>query len=200
MNIFRVRGGAVIVELAAQLPGQATPDPRGQSESPARRFPDSEELATRTAVALKDAGRVAEATAHVWRMVALDPDDPWTLLNGAELMHSLGDDAQARTLAKKVWGLVDEDWERLADLLSLVGRLAMRKGLTLEAEEAFRAAFELNEEDRDAGQELARFYADQSRPLDALRVLAIALTYWPRDPGLLDVQHKALAAFDGPTP
>lgn len=165
-------------------------------EVASRMFGECEELAGRHASALLLAGRREEAITAVERMVTLDPEDPWTLLNAAHLIFKLDPQAALR-YAVATFARVDEEWERMPELGMLVARLAKRVGLSDDAEEIMLAILEAESDDPDLALEIAEFYEHERRPLDALRICALGLAAHPGHAELSAARARAQKALGG---
>ncbi|MDP8942548.1 MAG: hypothetical protein M3N16_00250 [Actinomycetota bacterium] len=149
------------------------------------RFPNDPELNLRLGSALLT--RPPDAKRYIKRAIELSPFDPRLLTVAASHMFFLGEYDTASEYVRRASKVVPDGFPLAADLVHLIGKLAMQKGNDAVAERYLVLAFEEEPETSGHGQALAEFYASQGRSTEALRVARTAVRLRPDDESLLQL-------------
>jgi tetratricopeptide (TPR) repeat protein len=139
------------------------------------RFPDDAELHLLAAAAAQAVGSDDEAERLARRAGELAWDDPHRLTWAASQMLDSGDVDEAQRWVGRVYELAPDDFEFVADLTHLVGRLALARGRDEDAEKALRIAFELDPDTRAHGRVLAELLERSGRAEEAVEIRGDAL-------------------------
>ena len=139
------------------------------------RFPDDAELHLLAGAATRAVGSLQEAERLTRRGGELAWDDPHRLTWAASQLLDAGDLHGAQRWIGRVYELAPDDFEFAADLIHLVGRLAMARGLDEDAEKALRMAFELDPDTRAHGRVLAELLERSGREEEAVEIRGDAL-------------------------
>jgi tetratricopeptide (TPR) repeat protein len=141
------------------------------------RFPDDAEVHLLAGAATRAVGSHEEAERLTRRGGELAWDDPHRLTWAASQILDQGDVDEAQRWVGRVYELAPEDFEFAAELIHLVGRLALARGREDDAEKALRMAFELDADEdsdsRDGAQSHHRSLPSSDKPplVDTLRRL-----------------------------
>lgn len=160
-------------------------------------FPDMPEFWYRYALgsfhALDDS-----AADQVRVAVDLGRSDPAILTRSASLMYDLGHYDEAEQYLRSALGQVTETFPLLADMLHLIGKLAIAKGDDTVAEKYLAKAFEADPGSPGFGHFLATLLARQGNRERSLSIIDRALAHDPPDAHLLlDLRRQVIAALDG---
>lgn len=156
--------------------------------------PDHAQLALRMGEALSyhaadESDARNESATWAERAAYLAPEEPMLLLRAASLLYFLGDIETSRDVLRQAHAAATEDFEFIADLLHLAGKLALARGDLERGEKGLKAAFGQDPTVPGHAQILAEFYIDQGRPDEAATIAAKGLEHIPDDP-----QLRALAS------
>jgi tetratricopeptide (TPR) repeat protein len=139
------------------------------------RFPDDAELHLLAGAAARAVGSHQEGERLTRRGGELAWDDPHRLTWAASQLLDAGDFDEAQRWIGRVYELAPDDFEFAADLIHLVGRLAMARGRDEDAEKALRMAFELDPDTRAHGRVLAELLERSGREEEAVEIRGDAL-------------------------
>jgi tetratricopeptide (TPR) repeat protein len=156
------------------------------------RFPDDAEVHLLAGAATRAVGSHEEAERLTRRGGELAWDDPHRLTWAASQILDQGDVDEAQRWVGRVYELAPEDFEFAAELIHLVGRLALARGREDDAEKALRMAFELDTDTRAHGRVFAALLERLGRIDEALDVLKRAVRARPDDQQL----REALARLE----
>jgi tetratricopeptide (TPR) repeat protein len=124
------------------------------------------------------------------RATELAPEDPATLFKAAWLAFNLGRLADARGYLDAARKHEPEGFALHAEILHLHGRLLEREGRDPEAEEALKAALELDRAAVGYASRLAEFLAARERSDEALDVVEVGLRHRPGDDDLESIRRR----------
>ena len=141
----------------------------------------------------------AEAVEQLQVAARLAPDDPLLLTRCASHLYDLEAYDDAEHCARRALDLLPDDigeFQYLAQLVHISGRLSDRKGDSATAEKALTAAFGSDPEMPGHGAQLAAFLWRQGNVDKALEVIDEARVHLPGDRGLV----RLLARIEGDEP
>ena len=139
------------------------------------RFPDDAELHLLAGAAARAVGSHQESERLTRRGGELAWDDPHRLTWAASQLLDAGDLDEAQRWIGRVYELAPDDFEFAADLIHLVGRLALARGRDDDAEKALRMAFELDPDTRAHGRVLAELLERSGHADEAVEIRGDAL-------------------------
>jgi tetratricopeptide (TPR) repeat protein len=192
--------------MAARKPAKSLADVLGESDGLIRRrdwkaqeallrealkrFPAEQELCYRYAVAVSES-KPTVASDYALRAVDLGGSDPVLLTKCAALMYEMGDITNAARTVQRVLGLMPDDFELVADVLHLIGKISALKGEDELAEESLRRAFDADPGAIGHARELAALLARRGDRGAALDVISRGLEHVPEDGRLLaELRHE----------
>lgn len=114
---------------------------------------------------------VDEARSVMLRAAELAGDDPSRQIRIGAALHSIGAIDEALACAKRAQACMPPDFEGVAPLANLVGRIAASKGRLDHARTALKSAFELEPEHPFVAHDLAEFLLRHDGRDAALEVL-----------------------------
>jgi tetratricopeptide (TPR) repeat protein len=140
-----------------------------------RRHPDDAELHLLAGAAERAVGSHREAERLTRRGGELAWDDPHRLTWAASQLLDAGDADEAQRWIGRVYELAPDEFELTADLVHLVGRLALARGREDDAEKALRMAFDLDPDTKAHGRLLAELLERNGRGEEAVEIRGEAL-------------------------
>lgn len=147
-------------------------------------FPEDQELCYRYAVAVSGK-KPTVASEYARRATELAGSNPVLLTKCAALMYEVGDIDSAGQTVQRAIPLITDDFELLADLLHLIGKISAWKGEDQLAEESLTRAFEAEPGALGHARELAALLAKRGYHDAALDVISRGLEHVPGDSELL---------------
>jgi len=139
-----------------------------------QRFPHNAEFAYRLAAA-NAASAPTKARVHAARAVDLAPADPLIVGRCASLMYDVAEYDLAERYVRKTIPIAGDDFPLLADMLHLIGKLAVRKENDEIAEQYLSLGFELEPGSLGHADFLATLFVKQGRLDEASTVVARGL-------------------------
>jgi tetratricopeptide (TPR) repeat protein len=139
-----------------------------------QQFPRNAEFAYRLAVA-NATSAPTEARVHATRAVELAPADPLIVGRCASLMYDVAEYDLAESYVRKTIPIAGDDFPLLADMLHLIGKLAVRKENDEIAEQYLSLGFESEPGSLGHADFLATLFVKQGRLDEASAVVARGL-------------------------
>lgn len=150
-------------------------------------FPDDVELCLRAGISLQDP---KEAMASLERAASLSPDDPVTLIRCASSAYDRSAFDRSRDWTEEAFEQAPRDFQFGAHLIHMIGKLAAREEELQTAEQALRAAFEMDPAFTGHARVLALFLREEGRSREAAEVVEEGLVHLPADPSLVRLREE----------